>query len=123
MIIEAKPVATESAPELSSVQVASRGVPITVTAYRLGDKFLFDGLAVEASPGQILARVAGTLVIGELVCLQGPARPIHPRFQQHACVRERLGDSYAFDILSLNERQRECLETTRDWYLTLALET
>ena len=91
---------------------------ITVTAYRFGDTFLFQGYALAIEGNEVIARIVGDLSAGEVVCMRNSANPPQD-FEKHACVQHRQGDRYQFAILSLSHRQRQCLKETGDWALAM----
>jgi len=93
---------------------------ITVTAYRCGDTFLFEGSLSDMTGKGITASIVGTLSVGELVCLQYSIEA-SGLLERHARVRQRLGEKYDFEFLSLNDRQRQCLTETCDWFLAANL--
>jgi len=95
-------------------------VPIIITAYRGGDKFLFKGRMSRITGNGITAYVVGTLAVGELVCLQYSINSFG-QMERHARVRRRQGDKHHFEFLSLNDRQIQCLRETCDWLLAADL--
>lgn len=91
-------------------------VPITITAYRVGDKFMFRGRISGIIGNCVTASVAGTLTVGELVCLQYSINSLG-QLERYARVRQYLSEKYDFEFLALNERQLRCLTETCDWFL------
>lgn len=94
---------------------------VAVTAYRFGDKFSFSGRATSATRCGFVATVMGSLKVGELVSLQYSTKAAE-NVEMYGCVRYRRGDEYGFELVSLNDRQRQCLMETGDSLLVTNLQ-
>ncbi len=68
-------------------------VPITITAYHGGDKFLFEGRISKITANCITASVVGTLTDGELVCLQYSISSLG-QLERYARVWRHLAEKY-----------------------------
>src|SRR6266516_4517647 len=74
--------------------------PISITAYRRGDKILFGGRISKIATSVVTASVIGTLTVGELVRLYYSVKPLG-QVERHARVQQQQGEMCEFRFLTL----------------------